>query len=312
MPRKLVLRCFLSPGDVLTLTAAIKSLHDMFPGRFLTDVRTPCNALFEQNPYITPLAEEDSEVIEMHYTDLVNRSNQVPNAFLRGYTHFLAKRLDIPLDLTCNRPQIWLSDEERTWVNQIKEHFTGRDTKFWLVCAGVKHDFTLKQWPVEYYQEVVDRLRGRIQFAQVGDPEHDHPVLNNVINLIGKTDLRQLVRLCNWAEGGIGPITLLQHLLAALEKPYVALLGAREPVSWTQYPLQTTLHTVGALPCCRTGACWRSRVVRLNDGSEQDNSLCEFPILGMMRPVGKCLALIQPDDAVRAILRYYEGGALTF
>lgn len=33
-----------------------------------------------------------------------------------------------------------------------------------------------------------------------------------------------------------GPITLLQHLFAAFEQPYVALLGGREPVMWTQCP----------------------------------------------------------------------------
>jgi hypothetical protein len=72
-------------------------------------------------------------------------------------------------------------------------------------------------------------------------------------------------------------------------------------VIWTQYPLQTTLHTMGRLPCCRTRACWRSRVVALGDGSEQDSSLCEMPVLDFQRPVGKCMAMIEPLDVIRAI-----------
>ena len=133
-----------------------------------------------------------------------------------------------------------------------------------------------------------------------------------MINLVGQTDVRQLVRLSYHAQGGLGPVTFIQHLFAAFEKPYVALLGGREPVSWVQYPLQTTLHTLGKLPCCRTRSCWRSRVVPLGDGAEQDGSLCEAPVLGMQRPVGRCMAAITPADVVRAISAYFEGGALAY
>ncbi len=312
MARPIILRCLLSPGDVLTLTAAIKSLHDFYPTQYETDVRTSCDAIFEHNPYITKLDDSAGDAIEMHYTELINRSNQAPNSFLRGYTDHLGKQLGVPLDLSTNRPHLWLSEDEKKWMHQIQEHVTQRNTKYWIVVAGVKSDFTLKQWPVEYYQEVVDRLRGKIQFVQVGENHHDHPRLKNVIDLVGQTDARQLIRLSWWASGGLGPITFLHHIFAAFEKPYVAILGGREPVSWTQYPVQTTLHTIGALPCCQSGACWRSRVVKLNDGQEQDQNLCEQPVMGMQQPVGRCMALITPEDAVRAIQRYYEGGAVAY
>jgi ADP-heptose:LPS heptosyltransferase len=312
MPRKIILRCHLSPGDIVTLTAAIQSLHDRYPGEFQTDVRTSCDPIFDHNPYITKLDEADAEVIEMHYTETINRSNQIPNSFLRGYTDYLGKQLGIPLDLTTNRGCLWLSSQEKEWMNQVKEHVTRRDSRFWVVVAGTKHDFTLKQWPIEYYQEVVDRLIGEVQFVQVGESGHDHPRLKNVIDLVGQTDIRQLIRLCWWASGGVGPITFVQHIFGAFEKPYVALLGGREPVSWTQYPLQTTLHSLGALSCCRTGACWRSRVVALNDGKEQDQSLCEQPVFGLIKAVGRCMAIIKPNEVVSAIERYYRGGGLAY
>lgn len=312
-PRRLILKCALSPGDVCTLTAAVESLHATYPGHYVTDVRTSCDALFEHSPHVTRLDETEPgvEVLDMHY-DLVHHSDDLPVPFLRGYCHDLGHRLGVPLELTTNRPHVYLSDEERGWVNQVEEHFTRRPTKFWLVNAGTKRDFTLKQWPVEYYQEVIDRFRGRIQFVQVGSAEHDHPRLQNVINLVGQTDDRQFIRLVYHAQGGLGPITFLQHLCAAFEKPYVALVGGREPVAWVQYPLQTTLHTLGKLPCCRTRACWRSRAVRLDDGSEQDQNLCELPVLGMHRPVGRCMAIIQPSEVVRTIEACYDGGALAY
>lgn len=275
-------------------------------------MRTSCDAIFEHNPYIQTLDESTAMVIETSYTDLVNQCNQIPHSFLRGYTRDLGKRLGIPLDLRTNRPFLFLSPEEKSWISQVHEQMTKRRVSFWIVDAGVKSDFTLKQWPFEYYQEVVNRLRGVIQFVQVGRSTDRHLPLDGVINLIDQTDARQLIRLCWWAEGGLGPITFIQHIFAAFDKPYVALLGGREPVSWVQYPLQTTLHTMGALECCRSGACWRSRVVPLGDGEPHDGSLCEFPVLGMKAPVGRCMALIKPDDVVRSILRYYEGGARHF
>ena len=130
--------------------------------------------------------------------------------------------------------------------------------------------------------------------------EHLHPQLSGVIDLRGKTDHRQLIRLAWHARGGLGPVTYLQHLCAAWEKPYICLLGGREPVTWTQYPLQHTLHTMGLLSCCRTAACWRSRI---EPSSERETSLCEQPVFGMQRPVAKCMALIRPSDVLQVLDR---------
>lgn len=54
--KKLILRNFQSPGDILMLTAAVRDLHVCYPGRFLTDVRTPCPDLWQHNPHLTPCA----------------------------------------------------------------------------------------------------------------------------------------------------------------------------------------------------------------------------------------------------------------
>jgi ADP-heptose:LPS heptosyltransferase len=295
MPRKLILRCRLSPGDVMTMTAAIESLHATYPGQYLTDVRTPVPAIWQHNPRIAPLRDEEGEMLDLEYPS-IHRSNQTPVTFLAGYTEDLGRKLGVPLCLTTNRPHLYLADEEKKWMDQVAEHFThGRRVPFWLVCAGTKNDFTAKQWPVESYQEVVDATRGRIQWVQVGAADHNHPRLRGVIDLVGKTDHRQLIRLSYHAQGGLGPVTYLQHLLAAWEKPYLCLLGGREPVTWVQYPRQLTFHTIGQLDCCRHGACWKSRVVPLGDGSEQDEKLCEQPLLGSERPTARCMARVLPS-----------------
>ena len=60
--RKLILRNGQSPGDIVMLTAAVRDLHSTYPGQFQTDVRTACPELWENNPYVTALSDDDPEV----------------------------------------------------------------------------------------------------------------------------------------------------------------------------------------------------------------------------------------------------------
>lgn len=303
MIQKLILRSQLSPGDALVLTAAIESLHKQYPGEYLTDVRTSASEIWENNPNITSLSENEVSITDVHYS-LVHKSNQYLNTFLHGYVDGLSKVTDRPLSLLTNRPHIYLTEDEMKWTDQIAQHFTnGRKIKFWLVNAGVKKDYTCKQWPVEYYQKVIDETWGNIQWVQVGSNEHEHHPLSGVIDLRGKTTHRQLIRLVYHSEGGLGPVTYLQHLCAAFEKQYMCLVGGREGVGWTVYPKQQTFHTIGQLPCCLNGGCWKSRVVPLHDNDEKNKSLCETPILGGIKPVAKCMSLIKPEEVISVLRR---------
>ena len=234
---KLILSCRLSPGDIMTLTAAIESLHATYPGQYVTDVRTPCPAIWEHNPHITPIADDDRSAkrIAMEYPQ-IHRSNQEPVNFLSCYTEYLGEQIGKPLKLTTNRPHLYLSSAEKGWLTMIEEHHThGRRVPYWLVNAGVKGDYTAKQWPVEHYQAVIDATFGRIQWVQIGESGHNHPTLANCINLVGQTDHRMLHRLAYHAAGSLGPVTYLMHLMAAFEKPYIYIAGGREPATWLSY-----------------------------------------------------------------------------
>ena len=83
--RRLILKSFQSPGDILMLTAAVRDLHAAAPKQFQTDVRTSADAIWENNPYLTPLNESDGsvETLDMHYP-LIHQSNQRPYHFIHG------------------------------------------------------------------------------------------------------------------------------------------------------------------------------------------------------------------------------------
>src|SRR4029077_20854811 len=165
---------------------------------------------------------------------------------------------------------IHVSALEKSWYSQIEEIVKVR-LPFWIVVAGGKLDYTTKWWNRTRYQQVVDHFLDTIMFVQVGEEGHYHPPLRNVIDLRGKTDLRQLIRLVYHAQGVLCPVTLLMHLAAAVEvrpgmprnRPCVVVAGGREPPHWEAYPHHQFIHRAGALPCCEAGGCWKSRVFPL-------------------------------------------------
>ena len=316
--RKLILRNFQSPGDIVMLTAAVRDLHRRHPGEFLTDVRTSCPALWENNPWLTPLSLDawDVEILDCHYP-LIHRSNQAPYHFLHGFIEYLNERLDLDIRPTEFRGDIHISEEERGWFSRVESEF-GRARPFWLLVSGGKYDFTIKWWDHARYQRVVDHFAGRIDFVQVGERSHAHPPLDGVVDLRGQTTLRQLVRLVHHAQGVVSPVSLLMHLAAAVptahgaprNRPCVVIAGGREPPHWTAYPHHQFIHTVGALRCCDNGGCWRSRTLPLGDGDEKDNpdQLC----VDVVGTLPRCMDMITADEVIRRIETYFDGGLLRY
>src|SRR5262245_30510076 len=313
--QQLILKCHYSLGDIVMLTAAVRDLHESYPDRFATDVRTSCTELWENNPYLTALDEGDPKVriLKCEYP-LINRCNQVPYHCLHGFRKFLNQRLKLNIQPTVFKGDIHISKLEKSWYSQVWE-LAGQEIPFWIVAAGGKYDVTIKWWSPGRYQQVVDHFRGRIQFVQVGNQGHHHPRLKGVIDLRGKTNVRQLVRLVYHSQGILSGVTGLMHLAAAVEvkrgfsvhRPCVVVAGGRESPHWEAYPFHQFIHTVGALPCCRHGGCWRARTFPLSDGDVRDNAnhLC----VDVRGELPRCMDMISAEEVIRRIELYFNGGA---
>lgn len=293
-----------SPGDCLVMTASIESLCKKHPNKYQIGVQTPCNAIYYHNPFVdNTLDRKNARVIEMEYP-LIHQCNQRLVHFMQGYTEFLGNVLGVDLPLLVNKPGLYLSSEEKKWTNQVAES-TGYKGKFWLIQSGTKNDYTTKGYGYSNYQQVVDMLYGRVQFVQVGEKHHNHRPLDKTINLIGKTDTRQLIRLAFHAQGAITGVSFLHHIMAAFSKPCVTLASGMEPKCWEIYNTGVYLSSHGMLSCCRRSSCWKSRVVPLNDDTKHDKSLCEMPIVGDNGDViPKCLAMIPPELVVKHVEDY--------
>lgn len=314
-PRRLILRSGLPAGDLVLLTAAVRDLHFTHPGRFLTDVRTGCPDLWRHNPLLTRLHEEDPgvEVVDCGFR-LVDWSNTLPQHALNAFPDFLSRRLRAPFRPVLFQGDIHLSERERQAPSRVAA-IVGRPVPFWLIAAGGKHDYTVKWWHTPGWQAVVEALRGRVLFVQVGAAGDHHPRLEGVLDLRGRTTLRELIVLLHHAQGVLCPVTSLMHLAAAVEtrpgrpalRPCVVVAGGREPAHWEAYPGHRFLDNVGTLPCCAAGACWKSRTYAAGPADRPDN-LCA----DIRNAVPRCMELIRPETVVAAVEGFFSDGTHRF
>jgi ADP-heptose:LPS heptosyltransferase len=312
---KLLLQNDQEPGDILMLTAAVRDLHLSHPGQFKTAVKTPWPELWLHNPFVIPLEQMGEPDRTYECADpLIHFSNQRPYHFIHGFMQHLAWRLGVSIKPTEFRGDIHLSVEERSKPSPLL------GPPYWIIVAGGKYDFTAKWWNPASYQRVVDHFCGKIRFVQCGAQDHWHPALSGVTNLIGKTSLREMVLLMYHADGLVCPVTFAMHLAAAVplrpdqvSRPCVVVAGGREPVQWEAYPGHQFLHTQGALECCATGGCWKSRCQPVGDGDAKDNDLCVKPVkIANNLIIPRCMDLITPQRVIEAIELHYEGGALRY
>lgn len=351
MRPNLLLRNSQSPGDVLMLTAAVRDLHRRHPGKFRTAVATSAGAIWENNPHVIQdagsMIQDGAEEIVCEYP-LIHRSNTGPWHFIHAFHQFLGERLGVRIEPTEFRGDIHLSPMEKSWISQVQE-ITKVPVPFWVVVSGGKFDFTAKWWDPTRMQKVVDHFARRILFVQVGEKGHHHPPLSGVMDLRGKTDLRQFIRLMHHAQGVVCPVTFAMHLATAVEvrgkceayprgmpknRPCVVIAGGREPAQWEAYPHHQYIHTNGALRCCDNGGCWKSRTVPLGDGDKKDESLCVDVVelaTGARKPgkdwgahppakvnpspspfLPRCLDMISAEEVIRRIEMYFNGGAIDY
>jgi len=304
---KLILRFPLSPGDLMTGTAALFNLHITHPARYFTKVRASVPEIFENNPFITDFPDHEADVmIDMHYPS-IHRSDTGAYCFINGYTEYLSRILDVKIDFQINKPFVLLTEIEQERYILTEKLGLPKDLPYALICAGVKEDYPIKQWPVEYYQTVVNMTKDMINWVQVGSLEHNHVKLHNVVDMLDNTTIREFFCLCNKAIFGLGPITFLMHACAAFDKPYICIAGGRECPTWISYPKQHILHTLGLLDCCIDGGCWMSKAVPTEKFPQNNNRICKYPIVNMVRPVGRCMTMIKPQDVISIIRRMKDG-----
>jgi ADP-heptose:LPS heptosyltransferase len=293
-----------SPGDILMLTALVRDWKLKYPNDLLR-VNTSADSFFDNSPHIEhkefvpkvfntnskdkseQYDTSDSEWIKImvHYSDESQFGRSVDNPysvhkcgshkkhFMYGMYGYINKLLGLNIKLTSLKPDIYLSNEE-------KEQFEGVPDNYWLVVPGGKPDYKRKIWAAHNWEELF-KMFPQITFVQIGGREKDHikPVFKvpNVINLSGKTSIRDVLSLIYNSQGVISPITFAMHAAAALDKRCIVIAGGGEHHTWESYSAKAGvkvphdyLHTCGMLKCCKNGGCWCGDCINQDTNGEQE------------------------------------------
>ena len=268
--RKFILKNFQCPGDLLMLSACVRDIKLWYP--FLDiDVRTSCDDIWNNNPNLTPMNEDEPLVacLDMQY-EIIHKSNENIHAhFIHGFIDDFNRQTGFAVKLTAFQPDVYLTDDEKN-----TPVFEDQPEEFVVFIAGGKTDYKTKWWWKEKWTDVIDCAKD-IQFVQVGRVDadnhvHDEIKRDNVINKLGQTTVRQLLRLVYQSKGTLSVVTALMHMAAAFGRHAAVIAGGHEPWWWERYPGHDYFHTIGKLPCCSDGGCWKGECENQNDKGHDD------------------------------------------
>jgi hypothetical protein len=321
MTKRIVLSHKRAPGDTLVLTALVRDIALVHPGEFEIDVDTSAMDFWRHNPHLTNLRshgrKKDVDYFKISYGKGIREQNRETIHFLSYFYRAFNDKYGTNIEPQFPYPDIHLSEEEAA-VPLV----SGR---YWVVLSGGKSDFTAKIWEAAGFQDVADELRNYgLGIVQAGgsDKGHWHPVINGALSLVGRTNLRDLIRLIQHSDGVLCGITMSMHLAAALQRPCVVVAGGREAWWWEAYVNENDgfgkkasgtlqmphkfLHTIGKLDCCQYHGCWKNKVVPLG----KDKSICYYPVEKPGQTIPKCMDMIKVDHVVKSIMDYYENKKL--
>ncbi len=145
-------------------------------------------------------------------------------------------------------------------ANRIKK-LLGDITEYVVIVPSAR--WPSKRWPAEYFASLIARLS--IPCVISGSREDRETVRKitgslpsgNIIDLCGKTGLKELSALLSGAKAVVTNDTGSMHIAAALDVPVVALFGPTDPVKTGPYRWQTNSRLrvlqagVSCSPCRR-------------------------------------------------------------
>jgi hypothetical protein len=142
------------------------------------------------------------------------------------------------------RPYLNLDEAEKAEASWAKDCIVIQSSGL-----GAQYPMLNKEWFPARFQGIVNALRGAHKFVQLGSEVE--PMLEDVIDLRSKTNIRQSAAILDQARMYIGVEGFLMHLARAVECPSVVIYGGRTAPWQTGYICNYNLYS--ALPCA---PCW--------------------------------------------------------
>jgi lipopolysaccharide heptosyltransferase I len=159
----------------------------------------------------------------------------------------------------------------------IAHHLSRTAGPFATLFVGTR--WQSKQWFPAQISQCADYLRGEqgLDVVLLGSKDDD-PLAqevvalsrSNLVNLTGRTTLREAIGVIERAKVAVGPDTGLMHIAAALGTPVISLWGATSPQRTGPYGY-ADLVLQGKAPCvpCRRRTCSIGRICLQSISTEQ-------------------------------------------
>jgi len=291
LPKRLILENRQCPGDILMLTAAVRDLHHSYPDIQL-GVRTNYPWIWENNPNITVREGESTPI--GYKTPHQEPNHPVRDHFVYAFHRSLERMFDIRIQRGIPYPDIHLGENDTPLL-------LGINLPILLVNAGSKADFPIKQWPLEYFQAVVDALVDRYLVIQIGETQKGlHTPLKGVVDMLNRTPGRDIVRLMRQADAVLTGVSFPMHLCAALNaadglsRKCVVIGGHRENTYWEKYP---DMHYLQG--GCEHDGCWNRWLPPVVGWKPE---ICPNSVRGENgRYFAKCIYDIKPEEVIECL-----------
>lgn len=281
-------------GDSLALSCAVANLKKVCPGVGVVYSGVHPE-VFANSPDVSLKGQVDA-AFKVVYTDFgASHFGAVKWSLCEGFTRSLGGWLgmDIPFDIKV--PVLYLSDEEK--ARYAKEPYAGCV----VLNSNIQPYCLTKGYP--WWREVVRLLPGAT-FVLIGSGnpnEHrmDAAGLANVVDLRGRTTLRDLMALVSVCGCVLSPASAVVHIAAALGRPSVVVIGARESRRFTDYPGALHVHS----RCVCGGDTWSGSCgcTRFKFSDARAELVCPRPVPYRGWSYPACMLSIAPESVVSAV-----------
>ncbi len=126
-----------------------------------------------------------------------------------------------------------------------------------------------KDWPIEYYNELIKRLKIQNPSCEVllvgrqEDAAKASPIVG-AVNLLGKTTLKQMAEIIRRSCLFIGGCSASIHIAAAVDTPIVGIYGPTSPQRWA--PVKNSIIVSQRETCCpcyrRASSCEQATCIK--------------------------------------------------
>ena len=250
-------------GDLLMLSAGLKSIKEAYPNCILT---FGCNGeyrdLFKHNPYIDNLVTNEALIRKTDFDVVYNM-----NRFFEHEHYPMDKnparntsRIDLlfqdglKIKASDRRPKYYIQKEETEWA---KEWLEDKKRGKYLVAFHIDSNAIARNYPVDYFKKVQSVLaQFDVDVLLIGSSAGKQSLISykemkeyGLINATG-LNIRETASLINECDLVVCVDSGILHLAAALEKKTIALFGTIKPLNRILYYENCDeLYPAGEMDC---------------------------------------------------------------